>query len=53
MKRLIYISMLLLLMTGCQSQKKIVSVSKETNEFTMRKGQYCEIAFRTNASTGF
>lgn len=53
MKKLFYISMLLLLITGCQSQKKIVSVSKETNEFTMRKGQYCEIAFRTNASTGF
>lgn len=40
-------------MTSCQSQKKIVSVNKDTNEFTMRKGQDCEIMFRTNASTGF
>ena len=40
-------------MTSCQSQKKIVSVNKDTNEFSMRKGQDCEIMFRTNASTGF
>ncbi|MBO7628966.1 MAG: protease inhibitor I42 family protein [Bacteroidales bacterium] len=53
MKKILYISILMLLVTGCQSQKKIVSVSKETNQFSMRKGQYCEIMFRTNASTGF
>lgn len=53
MKKLLYISILLLVMTGCQSQKKLVSVDKETNEFTMKKGQACEIQFRTNASTGF
>ncbi len=53
MKKILYISILLLIMTGCQSQKKLVSVDRETNEFEMKKGQSCEIAFITNASTGF
>ncbi|MCQ2283410.1 MAG: protease inhibitor I42 family protein [Bacteroidales bacterium] len=53
MKKLIYISMLLLIMTGCASQKKMVAVNKETNDITLKVGQSCEIEFRTNASTGF
>lgn len=53
MRKLMYISILLCIMTSCQSQKKLVSVNKETNEVELKVGQSCEIEFRTNASTGF
>ncbi len=52
-KRIWYICMLLLMMTGCQSQQKLVSVDRETNDVVLKRGQSCEIEFRTNASTGF
>ena len=48
-----YFSLFLCIMAGCQSQKKLVSVNKETNDVVLKKGQSCEIQFRTNASTGF
>jgi len=53
MKKLLYISILLCIMASCQSQKKMVTVDKKTNEVVLKKGQDCEIVFRTNASTGF
>lgn len=53
MKKILFIGIVLCLMAGCQSQKKLVSVNKETNEVELKKGQSCEIQFRTNASTGF
>ena len=53
MKKIMYISLLICIVAGCQSQKKLVSVNKETNEVELKKGQSCEIQFRTNASTGF
>ncbi len=48
-----YIGILLCVMAGCQSQKKLVPVNKETNVVELKVGQSCEIEFRTNASTGF
>jgi predicted secreted protein len=53
MKKLIYFSMIICLFVGCQAQKKLVSVDRETNEVELKKGQSCEIEFITNASTGF
>lgn len=53
MKKILYIGILCCIMTGCHSQKKLVSVNKETNEVELKVGQSCEIEFRTNASTGF
>lgn len=53
MKKILFIGIVLCLMVSCQSQKKLVSVNKETNEVELKKGQSCEIQFRTNASTGF
>ena len=41
------------LFAGCQAQKGLVSVDKETNEIVLSKGQSCEIEFITNASTGY
>lgn len=48
-----YISVLLCIMTCCQSPKKMVSVDKTTDAVELKVGQSCEIEFRTNASTGF
>ena len=53
MKKLIYICTMLLVMASCSSQKKMVSLDRETNETTLKVGQECEIQFRTNASTGY
>lgn len=53
MKKLFYICTIFLLMTSCASQKKMVSLDRETNETTLKVGQSCEIQFRTNASTGY
>ncbi len=53
MKKIAYFIMTLLLFTGCQAQKKIVAVDKDTNEIVMKCGQSCEIEFITNASTGY
>lgn len=53
MKKILYISAVICLFMGCQAQKKLVSVDKETNEIVLKKGQSCEIEFITNASTGF
>ena len=53
MKKVMYLCLLICIMAGCQSQKKLVSVNKETNEVELKVGQSCEIQFRTNASTGF
>lgn len=53
MKKIVYLSAIILLFAGCQAQKKLVSVDRDTNEITLKKGQSCEIEFITNASTGF
>lgn len=53
MKRFLYFSAIVCLFVGCQAQKKLVSVDKETNEVVLKRGQSCEIEFITNASTGF
>lgn len=53
MKKILYLSVIVLLFTGCKAQQKLISVDKETNEVTLKKGQSCEIEFITNASTGF
>jgi len=53
MKRIIYFSAVVCLFLGCQAQKKLVAVDKETNEVVLKEGQFCEIEFITNASTGF
>ncbi len=53
MKKILYLSVVILLFTGCKAQQKLVSVDKETNEVELKKGQECEIEFITNASTGF
>lgn len=53
MKKILYLSVAILLFTGCKAQQKLVSVDKETNEVELKKGQECEIEFITNASTGF
>ncbi|MBR3466971.1 MAG: protease inhibitor I42 family protein [Bacteroidales bacterium] len=53
MKKVIYFSAIVCLFLGCQAQKKLVAVDKETNEVVLKQGQSCEIEFITNASTGF
>ena len=53
MKKIIYFSAIVCLFFGCQAQKKLVAVDKETNEVVLKRGQSCEIEFVTNASTGF
>ena len=53
MKKVIYFSAIICLFVGCQAQKKLVAIDKETNEVELKKGQSCEIEFITNASTGF
>ena len=53
MKKVLYFSAIILLFMGCQAQKKLVSIDKETNEVEVKKGQSFEIEFITNASTGF
>lgn len=53
MKKVIYFSTIVCLFLGCQAQKKLVAVDKETNEVVLKQGQSCEIEFITNASTGF
>lgn len=53
MKKIVYFSAIICLLVGCQAQKKLVSVDKETNEITLKQGQSCEIEFITNASTGY
>ena len=53
MKKILYLGAVICLFMGCQAQKKLVSVDKETNEIVLKKGQSCEIEFITNASTGF
>ena len=53
MKKVIYFSAIVCLFFGCQAQKKLVAVDKETNEVELKMGQSCEIEFITNASTGF
>ena len=52
MKKVIYFSAIVCLFLGCQAQKKLVAVDKETNEVVLKQGQSCEIEFITNASTG-
>ena len=51
--KFIYCSAIVCLFLGCQAQKKLVAVDKETNEVVLKQGQSCEIEFITNASTGF
>lgn len=53
MKKILYFSVIICLFAGCQAQKGLVSVDKETNEIVLSKGQSCEIEFITNASTGY
>lgn len=53
MKKIVYFSAIICLFVGCQAQKKLVAVDRETNEITLKQGQSCEIEFITNASTGF
>lgn len=53
MKKVIYFSAIICLLLGCQAQKKLVTVNKDTDEVKLKKGQSCEIEFITNASTGF
>ena len=53
MKKIVYLGIVILLLVSCKAQQKLVSVDKDTNEFTLKKGQSCEIEFITNASTGF
>lgn len=53
MKKILYISLLLLLMVGCKSQKQMVSIDTKTDEAVLKKGQSIEIEFITNASTGY
>ena len=53
MKKFWLICTLLLILTGCSSQKKMIILDRETNEVTLKKGQSFEIKFLTNASTGF
>ena len=53
MKKVIYFSAIVCLFFGCQAQKKLVAVDKETNEIVLKKGQSGEIEFITNASTGY
>jgi predicted secreted protein len=53
MKKILYLSIVICLFAGCQAQRKLVAIDKETNEVVLQKGQYCEIEFITNASTGF
>ena len=53
MKKVVYFSAISCLFVGCQAQKKLVAVDRETNEITLKQGQSCEIEFITNASTGF
>lgn len=53
MKKVIYFSAIVCLFFGCQAQKKLVAVDKETNEIVLKEGQSCEIEFITNASTGY
>jgi len=53
MKKIIYFSAIVCLFFGCQAQKKLVAVDKETNEVVLKEGQSCEIEFITNASTGY
>lgn len=53
MKKIIYLAILVVMVTSCTSQKKMVSLNKETNQVELKKGQSCEIEFRTNASTGY
>lgn len=53
MKKTLYFAVIILLFAGCNAQKKLVSVNRDTNEITLKKGQSCEIEFVTNASTGY
>lgn len=53
MKKILYISLLVIFCTSCQTSKKMISVNKDTDEVTMKVGETCEIEFVTNASTGF
>lgn len=53
MKKILYISLLIVLTAACQSQKELVTVDKDTDTITLKKGEDCEIKFITNASTGY
>ena len=53
MRKIVYLGAVILLLASCKAQEKLVSVDKETNEVSLKKGQSCEIEFITNASTGF
>ena len=53
MKRILFFSTLFLIMRGCKSQKEMISLDKQTNAVTLKKGQTVEIAFTTNASLGY
>ncbi|MBO4489014.1 MAG: protease inhibitor I42 family protein [Bacteroidales bacterium] len=53
MKKILFLGALFLMMVGCKSQKEMVSLDKQTNEVTLKKGQTVEIAFTTNASLGY
>ena len=53
MKKIFYLSMVILLFLGCKGQKELVSVNTKTDEVVLKKGQSCEIEFITNASTGY
>ena len=53
MKKLLFLGTLFLMMIGCKSQKEMVSLDKQTNTVTLKKGQAVEIAFTTNASLGY
>lgn len=53
MKKILYLSVVILLFLGCKGQKELVSVNTKTDEVVLKKGQSCEIEFITNASTGY
>ncbi len=53
MKKILYLSTIVLLFLGCKGQKELVSVNTKTDEVVLKKGQCCEIEFITNSSTGY
>lgn len=53
MKKILYLAILIVAGTSCRSQKEIAIIDKDTQAITLKKGNFCEIKFITNASTGF
>lgn len=53
MKKIMFLSILVLTMAGCRSQKEVVIYERDVNNIELKVGSSCEVKFRTNASTGF